>query len=121
MVDDPSRLPQSSIVRTVPSPETGYLEQIHAREIGFSAMELGAGRAKKGDPIDYAVGIVLKCKVGDWVEKGEPLFDIHTNDKDRCDSVAKRVGAAHRFSKSIVSPLPNFYQTVMGGEEEKKQ
>lgn len=121
MVDDPSRLPQSSIIKTIPSPETGYLDQIHAREIGFSAMALGAGRENKEDSIDYAVGIVLKHKVGDWVERGEPLFDIHANDKDGCDSAVKRVEAAHSFSKSIVSPLPNFYQTVMHGEEEKNQ
>jgi pyrimidine-nucleoside phosphorylase len=121
MVHDPSRLPKSSIIRTIPSPESGYLEQIHAREIGFSAMELGAGREKKGDPIDYAVGIILKYKVGDWVEKGEPLFDIHANDQARFDSAAKRVVAAHSFSKSKISPLPNFYQTVMLGEEEKNQ
>jgi pyrimidine-nucleoside phosphorylase len=84
----------------------------------LSAMELGAGREKKGDPIDYAVGIVLKHKVGDWVDEGEPLFEVHANDQDRCLNAVNRVLAAHAFSQSKVSPLPRFYQTVMHGHEE---
>jgi pyrimidine-nucleoside phosphorylase len=121
MVDEPSRLPKASIIETVSSPAKGYLKEIDAREIGLSAMELGAGREKKGDPIDYAVGIVLKHKVGDWVDDGEALFEIHANDQDRCLNAMKRVLAAHEFSHSRVSPLPHFYQTVMHGQEEKKQ
>jgi pyrimidine-nucleoside phosphorylase len=118
MVDDPSRLPQASIIKTITAPETGFLEQIHAYEIGFAAMELGAGREKKGEAIDHAVGIVLKHKVGDWVETGEPLFVIHANHQDRCDTAVKRVLDAHSFSESEVPPLPNFYQTVMHDQEE---
>jgi pyrimidine-nucleoside phosphorylase len=118
MIDDPSELPKASIVKTVAAPETGYLKQIHAREIGLSAMELGAGREKKGEAIDHAVGIVLKHKVGDWVETGEPLFVVHANHQDRCDTAVKRVLTAHNFSKSKVPPLPLFYQTVMHDQEE---
>jgi pyrimidine-nucleoside phosphorylase len=113
MVDDPSKLPKASIIETVFSPQMGYLKEIHACEIGLSAMGLGAGREKKGDPIDYAVGIVLKHKVGDWVEEGEPLFEVHANSPDRCQAAMRRVLAAHGFSKSRVSPYPRFYQTVM--------
>jgi pyrimidine-nucleoside phosphorylase len=118
MVDEPSRLPKAAIIETVLSPTKGYLKEIDAREIGLSACELGAGRERKGDPIDYAVGIVLKHKVGDWVDDGEPLFEIHANDQDRCLNAKKRVLAAHDFSQSAVSPLPHFYQTVMHGQEE---
>jgi pyrimidine-nucleoside phosphorylase len=118
MVDEPSRLPKASMIETISSPKKGYLEEIDAREIGFSAMELGAGREKKGDPIDYAVGIVLHHKVGDWVDEGEPLFEIHANDRDRCLNATKRVLAAHAFSQSKIPALPRFYRTVMHGEEE---
>jgi pyrimidine-nucleoside phosphorylase len=118
MVDEPSRLPKAAIIETVLSPTKGYLKEIDAREIGLSACELGAGRERKGDPIDYAVGIVLKHKVGDWVDDGEPLFEIHASDQDRCLNAKKRVLAAHDFSQSAVSPLPHFYQTIMHGQEE---
>ncbi len=121
MVDEPSRLPKASIIETISSPQTGFLKEIHAREIGISAMELGGGREKKGDPIDYAVGIVLKHKVGDWVDEGEPLFEVHANSRDRCLKATKRVLDAHSFSQSKVSALPHFYQTVVHGYEEKMQ
>lgn len=115
VVEEPSRLPKASIIENIPSPIEGYLQVIHAREIGLSAMELGAGREKKGDPIDYAVGIVLKHKVGNWVDQGETLFEIHANDPDRYLKAKERVLAAHRFAESKVSPLPQFYQTVVEG------
>jgi pyrimidine-nucleoside phosphorylase len=120
MIEEPSKLPKASIIETVPSPTTGYMQEIHALEIGLSAMELGAGREKKGDIIDYAVGIMLKHKVGDWVDEGEPLFEIHANDTDRCQAAIDRVLAAHCFSQSKVSPLPHFYRTVMEGQKEKE-
>jgi pyrimidine-nucleoside phosphorylase len=116
MVDDPSKLPKASIIETVPSPRNGFLKGIHAREIGLATMELGAGREKKGEAIDHAVGIVLRHKVGDWVESGEPLFDVHANHQDRFDKAVERVLAAHTFSQSKVPLLPLFYQTVMHGQ-----
>jgi len=120
-VDDPSRLPKASMIETITSPQKGYLKEIHAREIGIAAMELGAGREKKGDEIDYAVGIVLKCKVGDWVKEGEALFEVHANQQDQCNRAVERILAAHRFSKTKVSPLPRFYQTVTHDQGEKEK
>src|SRR6185295_9517370 len=73
-VDDPSKFPRARYVEEVESPRNGYLSQIQARSVGEAAVTLGAGRAKKSDSIDHAVGIVIHHKVGDKVEKGEPLF-----------------------------------------------
>jgi pyrimidine-nucleoside phosphorylase len=114
MVDDPGRFSKASIVKVITSPQSGYLEGIHAREIGMTAMILGAGREKKGDPIDYAVGIRIAHKVGDWVSEGEPLFTIHANDQVRCEAAIERALAAHTFSGSEVKPLPLFHQTITG-------
>jgi pyrimidine-nucleoside phosphorylase len=71
---------------------------------------LGAGRAKKGDPIDHAVGLVIRKKVGDRVEKGELLFEIHANDPEKLVEARKSVLSAHIFSDESVSPLPLFYE-----------
>src|SRR3990172_8128662 len=57
-VDDPGKLPRASLIETVSAPKSGYLKEINAREVGLAAVDLGAGRAKKSDPIDLAVGIV---------------------------------------------------------------
>ncbi|MFW6298042.1 MAG: pyrimidine-nucleoside phosphorylase [Bacillota bacterium] len=66
----------------VKSETEGYVKNLNALEIGLSAMRLGAGRETKDDTIDPDVGIVLNKKVGNKVEKDEPLAYIYTNDRD---------------------------------------
>ncbi|HET9587183.1 MAG TPA: thymidine phosphorylase [Anaerolineales bacterium] len=109
-VDDPSNFPDAKHVRVVESPRSGYLAQIHARSVGEAAVTLGAGRAKKSDPIDHAVGFVIHCKVGDQVEKGTPLFTIHANDESKLTEARDTVLAAHQFSNEQIGPLPLFYE-----------
>jgi len=109
-VDDPDKLPKASLIEVVPAPESGYLEQVQARIIGEASVELGAGRAKKGDPIDHAVGFVIHHKVGERVEKGQPLFTVHANDAKKGDAAKKAVLSAHVFDKIPVPPLPLFYE-----------
>ncbi len=109
-VDDPSRFPRARLVETVPAPRSGYLSQIHAREVGNAAVLLGAGRAKKGDPVDHTVGFLIHHKVGDYVEAGQPLFTIHANDQASREEARARVLAAHQFSDEATPPLPLFYE-----------
>lgn len=111
-VDDPGRLPQAKYVETVASPKTGYLRAVDARSIGEASVSLGAGRARKGDPIDHAVGVVVHTKVGDRLTAGEPLFTLHANDRGLLDEARDRVLDAHRFSQRKVRPLPLFYRVV---------
>jgi pyrimidine-nucleoside phosphorylase len=111
-VDDPQKLPQAEFIESVPAPRTGYLSQIHARVIGETVVELGGGRAKKGDPIDHAVGVVVHHKVGDFVETGAPLFNIHANNPDLLEIARTRILEAHQWSDTAVKPLPLFYGTV---------
>ncbi|MBC1936113.1 pyrimidine-nucleoside phosphorylase [Listeria grandensis] len=82
IVDDPSKLPQAKFKIDVPAKESGVVAEIVADEIGIAAMLLGAGRATKEDEIDLAVGIMLRKKVGDKVEAGEPLVTIYANKED---------------------------------------
>jgi pyrimidine-nucleoside phosphorylase len=112
VVDDPGLLPKAPLAETVPAPRSGYLAQIDAREVGLAAVDLGAGRARKGDPLDYAVGLVVHHKVGERVKKGEPLFTVHANDPARLAAAKERVLAAHRFSARPVKPLPLFYKVI---------
>ena len=79
-VDDPKKFPQAKFIEVVRSPRSGYLSQVHARVIGEAAVRLGAGRARKGDPVDHAVGFLIHRKVGEYVELNQPLFTIHAND-----------------------------------------
>jgi pyrimidine-nucleoside phosphorylase len=108
-VDHPEKMANATLVEVVKAPRSGYLSRIHARMVGEAAVILGAGRIKKGDPIDHAVGIVIHKKVGDQVRSGEPLFTIHSNNSTRLAQAKQDVLAAHVWSEKPVDPLPLFY------------
>ena len=109
-VDDISRFERAKYVEVVNAPRSGFISQVHARIVGEAAVILGAGRAQKGDPVDHAVGFIIHKKVGDKVEIGEPLFEVHANDETKLDEARKAVLSAHKFSDEFVSPLPLFYE-----------
>lgn len=111
-VDEPEKLPRATLILTVTAPRTGFLSQIDARKVGETAVVLGAGRAKKGDPIDHAVGVVVHHKVGDWVEVGQPLCTVHANNPALLTEATQRLLEAHSWSATPVPPLPLFYGTV---------
>jgi pyrimidine-nucleoside phosphorylase len=77
--------------------------------VGEAAVALGAGRARKSDPVDHAVGFLIHRKVGDPVEKGDPLFAIHANDRDKLAEAREAILSAHAFSPDPVERLPLFY------------
>lgn len=112
MIDKNERLPKASYIETVFAPRAGYVAEVNAREVGLAAVALGAGRAKKGDQIDHAVGLVVRHKVGDKLRKGEPLFTVHANDKTKLAEAKERVLAAHKFSANRTRPLPLFYKVI---------
>lgn len=109
-VDDPDKMAKASMVEVVPAPVSGWIKQIHAGEVGEAAVTLGAGRARKGDPVDHAVGFMIHHKVGDRIEAGQPLFTIHANNAATKPKVQARVAAAHVISDMPVPPLPLFYE-----------
>jgi pyrimidine-nucleoside phosphorylase len=108
-VDDPERLVKAKLIEQVPAPRSGYLSRIHARLIGEAAVVLGAGRARKGDPVDHAVGFIIQHEVGDRVEQGQPLFTIHADDPAKLEEARRQVLEAHVFSAEPVDRLPLFY------------
>jgi pyrimidine-nucleoside phosphorylase len=111
-IDDPDRLPAAPIVETVSATRSGYLKGVHARIVGETSVLLGAGRARKGDPIDHAVGIIIHCKVGDQVDAGQPLFTIHARDQGTLGEARHALLNAHTFSDAPVEPLRLFYGVV---------
>jgi pyrimidine-nucleoside phosphorylase len=111
-VDDLSLLPAAQFIEPLEAPRTGYLQTIHAREVGETAVDLGAGRASKSDSIDPAVGITILHKVGDHVTKGESLCWIHANDKQKLEAAKKRLLGAHHIIEEEVPPLPLFYDII---------
>jgi len=111
-VDRPEKFPVAPIIRDVVSPESGYLCRIDALTIGETSVEMGAGRAKKEDLIDHSVGIIIHQKVGDFVEKGKPLFTLHAKDESSYEAARKRILSAYEWSSSQCEPLPLFYEVI---------
>ncbi len=112
MIENAELLPKARLVQDVPAPRGGYIAVMDAAEIGMTSVELGAGRAKKGDAIDYAVGLLVHAKVGDRVSAGEPLFTVHANDEGKLVPAEKRLLGAVEWSDKPVKPLPLFYGVV---------
>ena len=94
IVDQPELLPQAPLVCPVEAPNAGYVTRFAARQLGETAMTLGAGRLKKGDAIDPAVGIVLAKRLGDKVEAGEPLAWLHARNEASADRAKKQLLSA---------------------------
>jgi len=111
-VDDTSLFPQAPVIEVVRAERSGYIAQIHAREVGDTSVILGAGREVKGQPVDHTVGIIIHHKVGDLVQAGEPLFTVYAANTDKARQARERLLAAHTWSDQPVRPLPLFYGVV---------
>ncbi|HVR63480.1 MAG TPA: thymidine phosphorylase [Polyangia bacterium] len=82
-IDDPARLPAARHRALWKAPRAGTITRIDAGAVGRAATLLGAGRLRKEDRVDPAVGIVFHAKQGDTVARGEPVATIHFNDAAR--------------------------------------
>ncbi len=79
LVESPGELPTASTIETLPAPNAGYVTAVDAGKVGRSAFILGAGRTRREDVIDFAVGVSDLKQVGESVSKGESLCSIHAN------------------------------------------
>jgi pyrimidine-nucleoside phosphorylase len=90
-------LPAAPVLREVPAPQAGFVEGIAATAVGEAALRLGAGRLRKEDTIDPAVGIVCLAKRGDEVETGAPVAEVHARSNDDAERAIAEVAAAYRI------------------------
>jgi pyrimidine-nucleoside phosphorylase len=81
IVDDTSKLPTARKIIDVTSDKAGKITAMDTKGIGRSAMLLGAGREKKQDEIDSAVGLVMECAIGDELKRGDVICTMHINDE----------------------------------------
>ncbi|NDJ60723.1 MAG: thymidine phosphorylase [Chloroflexi bacterium] len=113
MIDDPARLPQASLVETLTASQDGSIAEVKADAVAVAAFELGAGRERKSDPIDPAVGVKVHVKVGDRVQAGAPLATIYANDAARLAKAKQTLLTACTYSDAPVAPLPLFYRPAI--------
>jgi pyrimidine-nucleoside phosphorylase len=111
-VDHPEKLPVAPIIANVEAPRGGNVAEVHARTVGETAVLLGAGRMKKGDPIDPAVGISVHVKVGQPVEEGQLMFTIHARKAGDVEPTRQALLSAVSIVDEPVKPLPLFYGLI---------
>ena len=92
--DPDAELPEAPERRTVGAPASGWITGMDARAVGIAAWRLGAGRARKEDPVSAAAGVVCLKKPGDRVEEGEPVLELHADDPGRFESAMETLGDA---------------------------
>lgn len=113
LIENPALLPQPKAKIKVASRASGFVEKINALEVGMASRILGAGRRTKDDPIDHAVGIVLKKKVGDRVKIGEPLAIFYVDeDEEKIGPARNKFLGAYTIGNNRPAPPRLFYARV---------
>lgn len=112
VVDDYSLFKQPKYTADIFSECDGYIEHTDAEKIGIASVILGAGREKKGDPIDPSAGIVLKKKTGDYVKKGEPLAVFYTDDEGKIEGAKQEFLNAFTFGNERTQPQKLIYKII---------
>ncbi|QQK81229.1 pyrimidine-nucleoside phosphorylase [Salicibibacter cibi] len=112
LVDHPERLVKANNIVTVQATASGYVSSIDATDIGRAASMLGAGRMTKEDSIDHAVGVEMKAKVGDWVEKGDALVALHAN-RDDVSEVISVVKDSYQISDHALEERPLIFHEMI--------
>jgi len=99
---------------TITTLHSGYIRELNARTIGETVVDLGGGRAKKGDQIDYGVGVEVLHNVGDQITAGEALFIVHASDAANMAIACESLRSACIIQESPVPGLPLFYEVITG-------
>ena len=113
-MDEPERLPRAPLISPLASPNEGFIAQVDAREVGYTVVDLGGGRAREEDSIDPTVGVVLAegTKVGQRVSRGAPLLWVHAASKTSLDRALRRLSEAIQISDDPVSAPPLIHTVI---------
>ena len=114
MIERPELLPAAPHREDTSAPRSGYIAAIDAERLGMASVRLGAGRLRKGDPIDHAVGLYLWAKVGDAVEAGEPILQTHARTAEDARSIRDELLAAYTFADEPPATQPLLLETISG-------
>jgi thymidine phosphorylase len=106
--DPDAPLPSAREIHTVTAPATGVLTRLDAYGVGVAAWRLGAGRARKEDPVSFGAGVICHAKPGDTVTAGQPLLTLHTDDETRVPRALESLDGAYEIEPNgtpSVQPL----------------
>ena len=104
--DPDAPLPTARETEVLRADTDGVVAGIDALEIGLAAWRLGAGRARKEDPVSFGAGIMLKVRPGDTVRAGDPLLELRTDEAARIPAALAAAGGAIKLAPSAPTPAP---------------
>jgi pyrimidine-nucleoside phosphorylase len=110
VLENPAKYPAPKYRYEVKSEAAGFIAAINAREIGRLSMVLGAGRKTVDDTVDYTAGMLIHKKIGDRVERGEPLLTLHNSGQAPDDHFVRAVRMCFKIGATRVSPPKLLHQ-----------
>ncbi|SHE41351.1 pyrimidine-nucleoside phosphorylase [Caloramator proteoclasticus] len=112
VIEDLELLPKAQHIIEVKADREGYITKIIADQIGISALILGAGRETKESPIDPAVGIIIKEKVGSYVKKGDVIAYLYANDLNKAKISEQKLLEAYHIEEQKLEERPLIFGIV---------
>lgn len=97
-----TKLPVAKESQTVPASSDGVITKLDALSVGLASWRLGAGRARKEDPIQFGAGVTLHAQLGDSVKAGDPLYTLHTDEPARFERAAETIKNAYSIEAQAV-------------------
>lgn len=104
--DPDATLPTARETEVVTADRDGVLTRLDALQVGIAAWRLGAGRARKEDPVQAGAGVEMHAKPGDAVRAGQPLLTLHTDTPERFARAQESLSGAYEISGAAGDPTP---------------
>ena len=95
--DPDAKLPVAKETQTVVAESDGVISELDALAVGLASWRLGAGRARKEDPVQFGAGVTLHAQLGDTVKKGAPLYTLHTDEPGRFARANETIAKAYKI------------------------
>lgn len=96
--DPDAPLPTSKHTETIYADEDGVISELDALKVGYASWKLGAGRARKEDPVQAGAGVTIHAHIGEAVKAGDPLLTLHTDDEPRFEKAKESLEGAYAIS-----------------------
>jgi thymidine phosphorylase len=100
--DPDAKLPVAAESQTIKATSEGVITKLDALSVGLASWRLGAGRARKEDPIQFGAGVTLHAQLGDTVKAGDPLYTLHTDEPARFQRAAETIENAYSIEAQAV-------------------
>lgn len=104
--DPDAALPMAKEIHVVTAPSSGVLSRMDALAVGMAAWRLGAGRARKEDPVQAGAGVTWHARPGDQVTEGDPLFTLRTDEPERFERALASLEGGYDVSQEPFEPAP---------------